>query len=162
MVRASWPVASVRRLAARPVGAASKTLRPSNSCACTNARTVVVLPVPGPPGQHEQTFVDRRAHGRALLVAHREPFGRASQHLVASTLGPSRAREPGEHLGHETLRGVQRRRVTRVFFEHDQAALRERVDRLVGSRERHVQTLRAARQVLALDEDVPVVRGFGQ
>ena len=49
MVAASKPVASVMRLAALPVGAAS----PTESCRSNKARTMtrmmVVLPVPGPP-----------------------------------------------------------------------------------------------------------------
>ena len=46
---ASAPVASPRRLAARPVGAASASRRPLRVRIWTTARTRVVFPVPGPP-----------------------------------------------------------------------------------------------------------------
>ena len=49
MVAASRPVSSPMRLAARPVGAVSSVLMPSASKSASMARTVVVLPVPGPP-----------------------------------------------------------------------------------------------------------------
>ena len=43
------PVASDRRLAARPVGAAREMRRPRALSARTTTRVMVVLPVPGPP-----------------------------------------------------------------------------------------------------------------
>ncbi len=49
IVRASRPVVSARRFAARPVGAARMTSRPHFSKMSTTARMIVVLPVPGPP-----------------------------------------------------------------------------------------------------------------
>jgi len=49
MVRASKPVASVIRLAARPVGAHSSTSSPSACISRMMNRVMVVLPVPGPP-----------------------------------------------------------------------------------------------------------------
>ena len=49
MVCASWPVASAIRLAARPVGAASKIGNPFSIRHAINVLIVVVLPVPGPP-----------------------------------------------------------------------------------------------------------------
>ena len=48
-VWASMPVSSLMRLAARPVGAASWISRPMFKSSATMPRTVVVLPVPGPP-----------------------------------------------------------------------------------------------------------------
>ena len=48
-VWASMPVSSPMRLAARPVGAARTTSSPIFRNRATMARTVVVLPVPGPP-----------------------------------------------------------------------------------------------------------------
>ena len=48
-VWASRPVSSPRRWAARPVGAARTMARPIRSKRDTMPRTVVVLPVPGPP-----------------------------------------------------------------------------------------------------------------
>ena len=49
MVLASWPVASVMRLAARPVGAARETVRPAPCIRRMMQLMTVVLPVPGPP-----------------------------------------------------------------------------------------------------------------
>ena len=49
IVFASWPVASVIRFAARPVGAARLTSNPSDSNSWIIALIVVVFPVPGPP-----------------------------------------------------------------------------------------------------------------
>ena len=49
IVEASFPVISVMRLAARPVGAVSNVLSPSSSYMARMARREVVLPVPGPP-----------------------------------------------------------------------------------------------------------------
>ena len=49
MVWASIPVSSLIRLAARPVGAASTISSPIFCNRATIPRTVVVLPVPGPP-----------------------------------------------------------------------------------------------------------------
>src|SRR5262245_187362 len=49
MVLASNPVASVMRLAARPVGAQSKSLTPLAARMRRIALTMVVLPTPGPP-----------------------------------------------------------------------------------------------------------------
>ncbi len=49
MVLASRSVASARRFAARPVGAASRTVRPVSEATYTIALVSVVLPVPGPP-----------------------------------------------------------------------------------------------------------------
>ena len=49
MVRASHPVASFSRLAARPVGAARSTRADARSKIFSTALTMVVLPVPGPP-----------------------------------------------------------------------------------------------------------------
>ena len=49
MVLASMPVASLIRLAALPVGAASKILMPAVFKAAMMPWVVVVLPVPGPP-----------------------------------------------------------------------------------------------------------------
>ena len=49
MVLASIPVASLMRLAARPVGAASRTRSPAFFNAAMMPCVVVVLPVPGPP-----------------------------------------------------------------------------------------------------------------
>ena len=49
MVFASRPVDSARRLAARPVGAASSTRSDLAMKISMMARTMVVLPVPGPP-----------------------------------------------------------------------------------------------------------------
>ena len=48
-VWASMPVSSLMRLAARPVGAASTISSPIFRNRATMPRTVVVLPVPGPP-----------------------------------------------------------------------------------------------------------------
>ena len=49
MVLAGRPVASLSRLAARPVGEASSARLPAASARRMTLRTVVVLPVPGPP-----------------------------------------------------------------------------------------------------------------
>ena len=49
MVLASMPVASLIRLAALPVGAASRTRSPAFFSAAMMPCVVVVLPVPGPP-----------------------------------------------------------------------------------------------------------------
>ena len=49
MVCASLPHSSPMRLAARPVGAQSSTSSPMRSKSATMPRTLVVLPVPGPP-----------------------------------------------------------------------------------------------------------------
>ncbi len=49
MVAASWPVSSARRLAARPVGAASTILAPLARASSTTDRTVNDFPQPGPP-----------------------------------------------------------------------------------------------------------------
>ena len=49
MVFASIPVASDRRFAARPVGAASRILAPASRNAVIMPSVVVVFPVPGPP-----------------------------------------------------------------------------------------------------------------
>jgi hypothetical protein len=49
MVFASKPVASVMRLAARPVGARSTSLTPFAASMGRMALTIVVLPTPGPP-----------------------------------------------------------------------------------------------------------------
>ena len=49
MVFASMPVDSDSRLAARPVGAASRILAPVSRKAVMIPSVVVVLPVPGPP-----------------------------------------------------------------------------------------------------------------
>ena len=49
MVRASCPVASVMRLAALPVGAASATVSPARLSSRMMQLITVVLPVPGPP-----------------------------------------------------------------------------------------------------------------
>ena len=49
MVEALWPVSSLSRLAARPVGAHSATWSPASSYRLRMALTAVVLPVPGPP-----------------------------------------------------------------------------------------------------------------
>ena len=49
IVLAEWPVASLIRLAARPVGAASMTSRLASSMAAMTPCVVVVFPVPGPP-----------------------------------------------------------------------------------------------------------------
>ena len=49
MVWASREHSSLMRLAARPVGASSRTVRPMRSSRVTMPRVEVVLPVPGPP-----------------------------------------------------------------------------------------------------------------
>ena len=49
MVLASMPVASVMRLAARPVGAQSRSLAPLAERMRRIEFTMVVLPTPGPP-----------------------------------------------------------------------------------------------------------------
>ncbi len=49
MVLASKPVASFMRLAARPVGAPSRSLTPFAERMRKMALTMVVLPTPGPP-----------------------------------------------------------------------------------------------------------------
>ncbi|MPM59645.1 hypothetical protein SDC9_106491 [bioreactor metagenome] len=49
IVRASRPVVSVMRFAARPVGAHSSTSSPSLSISSSMKLIIVVLPVPGPP-----------------------------------------------------------------------------------------------------------------
>ena len=49
MVAASWPVSSARRLAARPVGAASTTFAFLARASSTTERTVKLFPQPGPP-----------------------------------------------------------------------------------------------------------------
>ena len=49
MVFASMPVLSVRRLAARPVGAASASRKPFTASIFRIELTSVVLPTPGPP-----------------------------------------------------------------------------------------------------------------
>ena len=49
MVLASKPVASVMRLAARPVGAHRRSLTPFADSMRRMALTMVVLPTPGPP-----------------------------------------------------------------------------------------------------------------
>jgi len=78
MVLASRPLDSSRRLAARPVGAASSTRRPER--AATRVRRIVVLPVPGPPVRIS-TF-SRSAAARASAcggsrVSPRLPWARA-------------------------------------------------------------------------------------
>ncbi len=49
MVLAVLPVASLRRFAALPVGAAKETFSPREDKSSIIAFTTVVLPVPGPP-----------------------------------------------------------------------------------------------------------------
>ncbi len=57
IVEASKPVVSVIRLAARPVGAASRMVKFSDSKKCSIALIVVVLPVPGPPVMMKSPFL---------------------------------------------------------------------------------------------------------
>ena len=49
MVLDSFPITSLMRWAARPVGAASSTVRPMASRSLTSTRVMVVFPHPGPP-----------------------------------------------------------------------------------------------------------------
>ena len=60
MVEAFFPVISLSRLAARPVGAASKILLVSFSVIARIAFVIVLLPVPGPPVRMS-TFYERAA-----------------------------------------------------------------------------------------------------
>ena len=57
MVEALRPVSSLRRLAARPVGAQRATRSAWLSSTFSTALTVVVLPVPGPPVSTRQFSV---------------------------------------------------------------------------------------------------------
>ena len=66
-VVASPPVASLSRFAARPVGAASRTTTPACASIERMARTMVVLPTPGPPGHDEDLPARRLLDGAPLL-----------------------------------------------------------------------------------------------
>ena len=64
MVLASKPVASVMRLAARPVGAQSRSLAPFAARIPRIALTIVVLPTPGPPVMTRTLAIRGRAGSR--------------------------------------------------------------------------------------------------
>ena len=84
MVRASSPVLSVRRLAARPVGAHSSTRTPLAPSTFRTEFTSVVLPTPGPP------VITSTLASTARVSASRWLGARASP-VLPSTQGIARA-----------------------------------------------------------------------
>ena len=73
MVLASSPVDSVRRLAARPVGAHSRTLGPLGPQDAQDAVDHRGLAHPGPAGDDPDLAGDRHGHGSALGLGQGEP-----------------------------------------------------------------------------------------
>src|SRR3954454_9279428 len=73
MVLASKPVASVIRLAARPVGAQSNRLTPLAARIRRIALTMVVLPTPGPPVMTRTFDVRARRIAAACVSARARP-----------------------------------------------------------------------------------------
>src|SRR5665647_3744316 len=69
MVFASWPVASLIRFAALPVGAASNNLTPILTKIFRMALTMVVFPVPGPPVMIKTLSVTARLTASICLDA---------------------------------------------------------------------------------------------
>ena len=89
-VWASRPAASPRRLAALPVGAASATRWPRASRIDITARSMVVLPVPGPPVR-TKTFSDTASWTACLCSpVSSTPIRRLAQSTAAGASNPRR------------------------------------------------------------------------
>ena len=89
MVCASRSHSSPMRLAARPVGAASRTFNPMRSKSATMARTLVVLPVPGPPVSSSNSSFAASSTARRWSGAYCTPCSRSISLMTRST--PRRA-----------------------------------------------------------------------
>ena len=120
MVLASKPVASVMRLAARPVGAHSRRLVPLAARMRRMALTMVVLPTPGPPVMTSTLEISASRIAATWLSARARPI-RCSTHgnaLSGSIQGHGSAaiRKPHQPLGNGALRPMQaRQKHTRSF-----------------------------------------------
>ncbi len=79
MVRASRPVLSVRRLAARPVGAHRATSTPLAPSTFRMEFTSVVLPTPGPPVITSTLAATAKRSASAWLGARASPVLRSTQ-----------------------------------------------------------------------------------
>ena len=78
MVLASKPVASVMRLAARPVGAHSRSLTPFAASMRRMALTIVVLPTPGPPVMTSTLDINASRIAATWLSARASPIRSAT------------------------------------------------------------------------------------
>jgi hypothetical protein len=93
MVLASKPVASVMRLAARPVGAHSRSLTPLAARIRRMPLTMVVLPTPGPP------VMTNTLHTSASRIAADWLSAKLEAELGARRLCDSGARDPQHDAG---------------------------------------------------------------
>src|SRR6266700_2262053 len=111
MVLASKPVASFMRLAARPVGAHSKSLAPLAERMRRMALTRVVLPTPRPAGDHQHLGRQCQRHGRPLASGEYQtrPLLDPGDRLVRINPGPWQRAGPQlqQPLGDAPLRPVQ-------------------------------------------------------
>src|SRR6202030_3863557 len=112
MVLASKPVASVMRLAARPVGAHSRRLVLLAARMRRIALTMVVLPTPGPPVMTRTLEISASRIAATWLSARASPI-RCSIHGNAFGIDPwlwQRAiRKPCQPLGNGAFRPMQAR-----------------------------------------------------
>ena len=113
-VVASAPVASLMRLAARPVGAARRTSTFARASTARMARTIVVLPTPGPPvttstERFAASSTALRCSGASSTPAPRLEGARWRLRTPSSAC----AGAPGD-LGAGASRGAPRRRASRL------------------------------------------------
>ena len=171
MVLASKPVASVMRLAARPVGAHSRSCVPFAARMRRIALTMVVLPTPGPPvmtstldisaSRIAATWLSARCKTDALL----DP----RQGLVRIDPGPGQraVRQPHQPLGDGALGPIQTGqkhagRFADLVGDHralGQFQIERRADQLL----RHLEQLLGERdQLVGRQAAMALVHGLGQ
>jgi len=103
IVRASSPVLSARRLAARPVGAHSATCTPLAQSTRRTELTSVVLPTPGPPVITSTLALTARRSASAWLGANASPVSASTQ---GSARAMSIAGQGGERLDKTPIRSA--------------------------------------------------------
>ena len=113
MVLASTPVASVMRFAARPVGAQSSSRTPLAARILRIELTIVVLPTPGPAGDHQRLGGQRLTDRRLLTVGKLQSAAlfnpRYGLRFVDPWPGQPAARDADQSIGDRLLGPVEAR-----------------------------------------------------
>ena len=93
-VDAAWPVASLIRRAARPVGAASRTFSPRAESTSSRTWRQVVLPVPGPPVRIASGVVAIRSTASRWVASSRIRLARSERVISSAPTGAGRCPWP--------------------------------------------------------------------